>query len=104
MQTLIEDAQIHCLYTHQTTGLKLKLVNVLFSGRYVLANTNMLAGTNLSKACQICDSPTTNISVINKLFEQSFSNDDIAFRKQATLSMSNGNKTKTLLQLIIATK
>ena len=27
MQTLIEDAQIHCLYTHQTTGLKLKLDN-----------------------------------------------------------------------------
>ncbi|HKC66789.1 MAG TPA: glycosyltransferase family 1 protein, partial [Bacteroidia bacterium] len=25
MQTLIEEAQIHCLYTHQPTGLKLKL-------------------------------------------------------------------------------
>lgn len=100
MQTLIEDAQIHCLYTHQTTGLKLKLVNVLFSGRHILANTNMLTGTNLSKACRVCDTPATYISSINELFDQSFSINDIETRKQATLSMSNISKTKTLLLLI----
>jgi hypothetical protein len=100
MKTLIEDAQIHCLYTHQTTGLKLKLVNVLFSGRHILANTNMLTGTNLSKACRVCDTPATYISSINELFNQSFSIDDIEVRKQATLSMSNSTKTKALIRLI----
>jgi hypothetical protein len=104
MQTLIEDAQIHCLYTHQTTGLKLKLVNVLFSGRYILANTNMLTGTDLAKACQLCDTPATYISSINKLFDQSFSIDDIEVRKQHTVSMSNSTKTKTLLRLIESTQ
>lgn len=100
MQNLIEDAQIHCLYTHQTTGLKLKLVNVLFSGRYILANANMLTGTDLAKACQVCDTPTTYISSINELFNQSFSIDDIEVRKLSTLSMSNNTKTKTLIRLI----
>jgi hypothetical protein len=104
MQALIEDAQIHCLYTHQTTGLKLKLVNVLFSGRYILANTNMLTGTDLAKACQVCDTPAAYISSINELFNQSFSIDDIEFRKQATLSMSNSTKTKTLMRLIESSK
>ena len=104
MQALIEDAQIHCLYTHQTTGLKLKLVNVLFSGRYILANTNMITGTNLAKACQVCDTPTAYISSINDFFNQSFSIDDIETRKQSTLSMSNSVKTKTLLRLIESTK
>lgn len=100
MQTLIEDAQIHCLYTHQTTGLKLKLVNVLFSGRYIVANTNILAGTDLVKACRVCNEPATYISSINELFNQIFSINDIETRKQASLPMYNSNKTKTLLRLI----
>ncbi len=104
MQALIEDAQIHCLYTHQTTGLKLKLVSVLFSGRYVLANSNMLTGTNLRKACQLCDTPATYISSIEELFNQSFSIHDIEMRKQTTQSMLNSTKTKTLLQLIESAK
>ena len=104
MQTLIEDAQIHCLYTHQTTGLKLKLVNVLFSGRYILANTNMLTGTDLAKACRVCDTLATYISAIKELFDQSFSINDVEARKQTTLSMSNSTKTKTLLRLIESSK
>ncbi len=104
MQTIIEDAHIHCLYTHQTTGLKLKLVNVLFSGRYILANTNMLAGTDLAKSCQVCDTPATYISSINELMNQSFSIADLEERKKSSLSMSNSTKTKTLIRLIESTK
>jgi hypothetical protein len=77
---------------------------VLFSGRYILANTNMLTGTDLAKACQVCDTPAAYISSINELFNQSFSIDDIEFRKQATLSMSNSTKTKTLMRLIESSK
>ena len=33
MESLISNAQVHCLYTFQVTGLKLKLVNVLYAGR-----------------------------------------------------------------------
>jgi hypothetical protein len=54
MQILIEDAQIHCLYTHQATGLKLKLLNVLYSGRFCICNEDMLAGTNLQTS-QYCE-------------------------------------------------
>ena len=42
MQTLLQDAHIHCLYTHQPTGLKLKLLNVLYSGRFCICNDAML--------------------------------------------------------------
>ena len=32
-------------FTHQPTGLKLKLLNVLFNGRWLVCNFNMLDGT-----------------------------------------------------------
>ena len=100
MQELIENAQIHCLYTHQTTGLKLKLVNVLFSGRHIIVNSNMLVGTALEKACIICNTSEAYISEIKNLVDQSFTEIDVENRKQATVSMSNDTKTKTLMGLI----
>ena len=100
MQELIENAQIHCLYTHQTTGLKLKLVNVLFSGRHIIVNSNMLVGTDLEKACIICNTSEAYISEIKNLVDQSFTEIDVENRKQATVSMSNDTKTKTLMGLI----
>ena len=102
MQELIGSAQIHCLYTHQTTGLKLKLVNVLFSGRNIIANSNMLVGTGLEKACIICNTPEAYCSEISRLFNELFSEEDIKIRKQTIISMSNSSKTKKLVELINA--
>lgn len=100
MQELIENAHIHCLYTHQTTGLKLKLVNVLFSGRNIIANSNMLVGTGLEKACVICNTPEAYCSEISRLFNEVFSEEEIKIRKQSVITMSNSSKIKKLIDLI----
>jgi hypothetical protein len=100
MQSLIEDAQIHCLYTEQATGLKLKLLNVLYSGRFVIANTNMLVGTSLTEACQIANSPKEYIDSINKLFSKEFNQTEIENRKTIIASMNNQEKAKKLLDLL----
>lgn len=100
MKTLIEDAQIHCLFTSQATGLKLKLLNVLFSGRHVLANPAMLSGTSLQKACTIVNTADEYIETINNLFSLEFTTKDIEMRKEICSKMSNTNNTKTLVELI----
>jgi hypothetical protein len=100
MQALITDAQIHCLYTAQATGLKLKLLNVLYSGRFVLANTAMLAGTSLAKACEICDTPELYISTIERFFHKEFTTADIEKRQSLITVMNNEEKTNTLIALI----
>ena len=99
MQSLIEDAQIHCLYTEQATGLKLKLLNVLYSGRFVIANTNMLVGTSLTDACQIANSPKEYIDSINQLFSIEFNQTESESRKTKIASMNNQEKTKKLIAL-----
>jgi hypothetical protein len=100
MQALIENAQIHCLYTEQATGLKLKLLNVLYSGRFVIANTNMLVGTFLTEACTIANSTKEYIDSINSLFLKEFTLEDIKNRKGLIESMNNQEKTRKLIELL----
>ena len=49
MERLIQQASAHILVTSQPTGLKLKLLNALYSGRYVIANEEMVYGTGLEE-------------------------------------------------------
>ena len=100
MQSLIEDAQIHCLYTEQATGLKLKLLNVLYSGRFVIANPAMLAGTQLTSACCIANTSKDYIQQINALFPEEFTLEEIIIRKNLISSMDNKVKTKILIDLL----
>lgn len=99
MQALIEDAQIHCLYTEQATGLKLKLLNVLYCGRFVIANTNMLVGTSLNDACVIANSPKEYRDAIEYLFQKKFTGEEIEKRRSWISSMNNKEKTNKLIEL-----
>lgn len=100
MQRLISDAQIHCLYTAQATGLKLKLLNVLYSGRFVLANNAMLAGTSLREACELCNSPQEYIRAIEALFTKELTEELLEKRKAILAPMNNEPKTDLLIQLL----
>lgn len=100
MNQLISEAHIHCLFTQQTTGLKLKLLNVLFGGRYVLTNPEMLAGTSLKSSVHVCDSDIEFINKINELMEKEFTETEILDRKLKLNIMSNNTKTEGLISLI----
>lgn len=100
MQQLIDKAHIHCLYTEQATGLKLKLVNVLFSGKFVLANHAMLEGTGLNEAVVVCDTANDYITQIHTLCNQAFLLQDIESRKALLNKMFNESKTNLLLSLL----
>jgi hypothetical protein len=101
MNSLMENAHIHCLFTFQTTGLKLKLLNVLYRGRHVICNQAMLHGTQLHKFCTIAEKPEEIIKQINVLKEESF--DEKALEKRKCIlnsDFSNSIKTQKLIQFI----
>jgi len=56
MAELISKAHINLLITFQATGLKLKLLNSLYNGSFVLVNNKMLHGTGLDELCYVADS------------------------------------------------
>ena len=49
---LISNAQVNVLHTFQATGIKLKLLNALFLGRYCLGNKEMIKNTGLEEGFQ----------------------------------------------------
>jgi hypothetical protein len=101
MNQLIESAHINCLYTHQATGLKLKLINVLFRGRFCLTNTDMLEGSNLEDLCVIADNQITYADQVKKLFQKEFSMSEIEKRKtMLSINYDNQAKAKVLYELI----
>lgn len=100
MQTQIENAHIHCLYTHQATGLKLKLLNVLYSGRFCICNEDMLTGTNLQQTCIVKNTANEMIEAIDNTFQKEFTPDLISLRKQALQAFDNASKTKQLVSYL----
>ncbi len=52
MFDLIRNAHVNILVTFQATGLKLKLLNTLYKGRFCLVNDKMLNGTGLDELCE----------------------------------------------------
>jgi hypothetical protein len=54
---LVREAQVNVLPTFQATGIKLKLLLCLFTGRHVVCNTPMVEGTGLADLCHVHDDP-----------------------------------------------
>lgn len=99
MNELVSNAQIHCLYTAQETGLKLKLIHVLYAGRHAVVNQNMLTGTELEKACTICHMPSEYINAIELLIKKNMDELLISNRSQCLTEMDNDKKTERLISL-----
>jgi len=86
MQELIAHAQINLLYTHQPTGLKLKLLHSLFKGRFCLANSTMLSGTTLTTLCEIADTNEAFKAKITTLFEQEIAIETVKMERKTALA------------------
>ena len=105
MEALIQNAQICILPTFQDTGLKLKLLASLFSGRFCIANSAMIHKTGLEHFCHLADTPEEMIRLINELFVQEFTADEIEKRKLILEdSFSNHRNALKIIRLIEESK
>lgn len=82
MQKLLHEAHIHVLPTFQDTGLKLKLLAAIYSGRYCLTNSLMVNNTGLEPLCEIADTPKEFIDGIEHLFSKTLLKKQISERKK----------------------
>lgn len=98
---LIKKAQINVLPTFQATGIKLKLLVALFSGKHCVVNTPMVANTGLEGLCSVQDSALDMRNEIDRLFVQSFDTAEIHKREAVLLKeFSNKENAEKLIVLI----
>lgn len=102
MQRLIANAQVIVMVTFQPTGLKLKLLNSLYAGRFCLVNSNMVAGTPLAAACVVVDSAEDMRHRIDTLMVSCFSEKDKMERCEVLGNLyDNKRNAKVLTDLLL---
>lgn len=78
---LISNAHANVLVTFQSTGIKLKLLNSLYRGRFVVANRPMVEETGLEDLCFVGKTPAEIVEHIKATFEKSFDENQKQQRK-----------------------
>lgn len=100
MEELIANAHIHTLVTFQETGMKLKLMQVLFRGRHCVVNREMVSGTGLEPACVVCENSEQLITHIDRLMDIPFSPEDLALRQHLLKAFSDKEGARLILDLL----
>ena len=101
LNELIQNAHINLLITFQDTGIKLKLINALYNGRYCVTNAMMVENTGLENLCLIANNPKDIGLKINELLKKPFNEEDIQNREQTLLkNVNNEHNTQKLINLL----
>jgi hypothetical protein len=101
MAELIKHAHINVMVTFQPTGLKLKILNALFNGRFCLVNREMVNGTELAGICVIANDPGTIRENAEDLMKLPFTTQMISNRNELLMKWhSDKENCKTLLNLL----
>jgi hypothetical protein len=101
MDEIVQKAHVNILVSFQATGLKLKLLNTLYNGRFALVNPAMLNGTGLDKLCSIAEDATGLKTSLSELFDRNFEKGEIEKREKILgAGFSNRINAGRLIQAI----
>jgi len=82
MQVMIADAQLNVLPTFQPTGIKLKMLNALYNGRFCVVNSQMVQNTGLEPLCILAENAEEMKKTILQLINEDFTSEMIQRREQ----------------------
>ncbi|MBL4605261.1 MAG: glycosyltransferase family 4 protein [Flavobacteriaceae bacterium] len=94
---LFQEAHINVLPTFQKTGIKLKLLNTLYQGKFVIANDFMIQDTGLEPLCELANTREEFLSKTKELYDKDFTESMI----QNRLNTLKGFSPKVGAQKII---
>ncbi len=97
MLNYVQDAHINILPTFQSTGIKLKLINSLFVGRFCIANNLMVANTGLERFCVVANTAGQMKKEVKKLVKKEFNADDRNERKLGLEDSFSTHKSASFL-------
>lgn len=100
MLELIQNAHVNILPSFQHTGIKLKLLNSLFNGRFCIANQIMVDQTQLEKYCKVANTPYEIKDALHTIFEQEFTSTDLQFRKTIESEFSDKSEAARIIELM----
>jgi len=101
MQDVIAKAHINILPSFSNTGIKIKLLNALYNGRYCVVNSPTVFGTGLEELCHVTDTEESMRQRIEALYHQAFTEQEYNVRKTVLPGIFNNTaNAQTLINLI----
>lgn len=100
LKELLINAHINVLPTFQNTGIKLKLLNSLFSGKFCLVNNDMILNTGLEDLCIIANTKKEFQEKINKYSRIVFTKEAIIKRQKTLKNHDTNTSALAILKLI----
>lgn len=98
---LTQDAQVNILPTFQSTGIKLKLINVLYQGRWALVNNLMVENTGLADLCCVANTAQNMKKELKRLMDLPFDEAQLNHRKEVLKNaFCNQTNVKILIGLM----
>lgn len=101
LQELVRNAQINILVTAQATGLKLKLLNALFNGRYCVVNDKMVEGLDINDLCFVANTALEMKTVVADLMTKPFVEEQVAIRKSRMDAFYNPSRATDKLEELL---
>ena len=92
----MQHAHIHVMPAFQDTGFKLKLLHSLFTGRHVIANDLMMAGSGLNNVVHHANSATDFKEKIHELIRIEFTSNDMEKRELSLIPFTSQHLVKML--------
>jgi len=92
MQDLIKKAHINVLPAFNVTGVKLKMLNSLFTGRHCITNLQGVGGTGLEGCCHVVSTGTETKEAVKELLQQEFTSSMITDRAAILLHIYNSQE------------
>lgn len=100
LDRLFQNAHINVLPTFQNTGIKLKLLNTLYQGKFVIANDYMIDNTGLEPLCEKANTKAEFLQKTEELFQKDFEKEIVEKRKEVLKDFSPIESAKKLVEII----
>jgi hypothetical protein len=99
LHRLVAEAAVNILPTFQATGIKLKLLAALFTGKHCVVNTPMVQATGLENLCEIAELPQEMAALLDRCMQKPFTNAALENRRKLLDEhFSNRAGAQTLMQ------
>lgn len=102
MNDLIQNAQLNVLISFQRSGMKLKLLNALYRGRFCITNRSMVQNTGLESLCIIKNTSKEIAAAIESYMNLQFSVNQVQERRDILeKSFSNKGNAQKIVEILI---
>ena len=100
LDDLLQRAHVNIFWSSNASGIKIKLLNALYNGRFCLVNKPVIQGSELEDLCEVVDDQKSLVYKTIQLMDVEFTDEQYLHRKNKMAPYDNAENTKRLLEIL----